>query len=273
MTSRVPSTLRFDHVVFEAQGQSLLKGVCGEFSGGCIHAIVGQNGAGKTTLLRCLSKELTPQAGQISLQQRALRDWSFAELAQRRAVLSQQQELAFSFSVTQLIELGLEVAGGRFEQRQSRLQVLLELCDLQALAQRNILTLSGGEQKRAQLARVLAQIWPDDWQNDAAFAGKWLFLDEWSDGLDLKHQVQIGCLLKQLAAKGLGVVMILHDLNQVAQWADEVLLLKQGEVMAQGDTQAMLTQANLLTVMDVEVAILPASGSTPLLIFPARHSH
>ncbi|MBD3754740.1 MAG: ATP-binding cassette domain-containing protein [Gammaproteobacteria bacterium] len=265
--------LYFEHVVFEVQGNALLKGVSGVFSSGRIHAIVGQNGAGKTTLLRCLSKELTPQAGQISLQQRDLRDWTFAELAQSRAVLSQQQELAFAFSVTQLIELGLEVAGGNPAQRQARLQTLLEVCDLQALADRNTLTLSGGEQKRAQLARVLAQLWPDDWQGEQAFAGKWLFLDEWSDGLDLKHQVQLGCLLKQLAAKGLGVVMILHDLNQVAQWADEVLLLRQGEVMAQGSVHCMLTEAHILSALDVNVAILPASETAPLLIFPARHAH
>lgn len=262
--------LRFEHLVFEAQGTALLKGVSGEFTGGGIHAIVGQNGAGKTTLLRCLSKELTPQAGQISLQQRNLRDWSFAELAQSRAVLSQQQELAFAFSVTQLIELGLEVVGGTPAQRQARLKVLLDMCDLQALAERNYLTLSGGEQKRAQLARVLAQLWPEDWQVDDAFAGKWLLLDEWSDGLDLKHQVQIGCLLKQLAAKGLGVVMILHDLNQVAQWADRVLLLKGGEVVAQAAVPTLFTEAYLLNVLDVNVTILPATANTPLLIFPAR---
>lgn len=262
--------LRFEHLVFEAQGTALLKGVSGKFAGGGIHAIVGQNGAGKTTLLRCLSKELTPQAGQITLQQRALRDWSFAELAHNRAVLSQQQELAFAFSVTQLIELGLEVAGGTPAQRLTRLQALLEICDLQALAERTYLTLSGGEQKRAQLARVLAQLWPQDWQADKAFAGKWLLLDEWSDGLDLKHQVQIGCLLKQLAGKGLGVVMILHDLNQVAQWADRVLLLKGGEVVAQGAVQALFTEAHLLNVLDVNVTVLPATETTPLLVFPAR---
>ncbi|MDG6777247.1 heme ABC transporter ATP-binding protein [Thiomicrorhabdus sp. zzn3] len=248
------SSIEFTDLGFRVDDRALLTDLNGRFDGGRIHAIVGQNGAGKTTLLRCLTKELAPTRGQILFNGRALNHWSFKALAKQRAVLPQQSAVHFAFTVEELVSLGLEVAESQTNHI-NQLEQILAVCDLQSLAQRNCLTLSGGEQKRAQLARVLAQIWPDHPEADQAFSGKWLFLDEWSEGLDLKHQIQISAWLRRASRQGLGVVMILHDLNQVVQWADEVLLLKQGRLHTQGDIADVFTADNLHQVMDVHLRL------------------
>lgn len=261
------SSIEFTELEFRVDGKALLADLNGRFDSGRIHAIVGQNGAGKTTLLRCLTKEWTPTRGQILFNGKSLSQCSFKALAKQRAVLPQQSAVHFSFTVEELVSLGLEVVESQSD-LSAKLEQVLQVCDLQSLVQRNCLTLSGGEQKRAQLARVLAQIWPDDLEADQAFSGRWLFLDEWSEGLDLKHQIQISAWLRRASRQGLGVVMILHDLNQVAQWADEILLLKAGQRLDQGPLAELLTSENVWQTLDVRVRIWQEAHSSRPLIVP-----
>ena len=257
------SSIFFKNLGFKIEQACLLQAVTGQFIAGQIHAIVGQNGAGKSTLLRCLTKEWLATSGEILFNQQNLNTLSYAELALQRSVLSQHQEVAFAFTVEQLVNLGFEAQQIAWSEsvKQLLLNTVLEATDIQNLKHRDVLTLSGGEQKRAQLARVLAQIWPADFEVEDAFAGKWLFLDEWSEALDLKHQVHIGCLFRQLADKGLGVIMVSHDLNQVIQLADTCTLLKVGKVFAQGQTQAVMTGENLSEVLDISVQVVHHSDS------------
>jgi len=251
-------SISFKNLSFQIEQACLLTDVTGAFAAGQIHAIIGQNGAGKSTLLRCLTKEWQATSGEVYFKQQNLSSLSFAALALERAVLSQHQEVAFAFSVEQLVNLGFEAQQTTWPAsvKQTLLDAVLDATDIQHLQHRDVLTLSGGEQKRAQLARVLAQIWPVDFESEQAFFGKWLFLDEWSEALDLKHQVHIGCLFKQLADKGLGVIMVSHDLNQVMQLADTCTLLKAGSVLAQGVTQSVMTSENLTKALDISVQVV-----------------
>jgi len=258
------SRIRFNHLGFKIEQACLLSDVSGEFISGQIHAIVGQNGAGKSTLLRCLTKEWQATSGQIEFAGKPLNQMNFAELALQRSVLSQHQELAFSFTVKQLVRLGFEAQQTVCSEQQ--MLAVLEATDIQHLKHRDVLTLSGGEQKRAHLARVLAQIWPENSQVSEAFNGKWLFLDEWSEALDLKHQVQIGALLKQWAKQGLGVVMVSHDLNHVMQLSDSCLLLKAGTLFTQGATAEVMTSKNLSDVLDVPVVVLQNDVGYPIIM-------
>ncbi|WP_373017650.1 ATP-binding cassette domain-containing protein [Thiomicrorhabdus sp.] len=260
----------FSDLNYAIDGKSLLEDVSGRFEGGRVHSILGQNGAGKSSLLRCLTKEWHPISGDIRFNGQTLQDQSYRELALKRSVLPQNQELAFSFQVEQLVMLGFDAQGLALNECATQLDDVLEACDIRHLAQRDYLTLSGGEQKRAQLARVLAQIWPQNSLADDAFTGKWLFLDEWSDGLDLKHQVCLGQLLRQWSRQGLGVVMILHDLNQIMQWADQCLLLKAGQVHSQGDVSTVMTPANIEAVLGVKVGIWQPQGSAVPMLFPLQ---
>ncbi|MBN2865140.1 MAG: ATP-binding cassette domain-containing protein [Thiotrichales bacterium] len=266
------SSITFKNLGFKIEQACLLDDLTGQFAAGQIHAIIGQNGAGKSTLLRCLTKEWQATAGEILFNQQKLNALSFAELALQRAVLSQQQEVAFAFSVEQLVNLGFEAQQTTWpkEIKHRLLNAVLEATDIPHLRHRDVLTLSGGEQKRAQLARVLAQIWPVEFEAEDAFAGKWLFLDEWSEALDLKHQVHIGCLFRQLADKGLGVVMVSHDLNQVMQLADTCTLLKAGKLVKQGAIQTVMTAQNLTEVLDIAVQVVfqPEVNQSVVLLKP-----
>lgn len=254
--------ISFMNLSYQVDQQMLLNHVSGKFQAGQVHAILGQNGAGKSTLLRCLTKEWLPTEGAVQFSDRDLQSYSYAELALQRAVLSQHNELAFSFTVEQLVSLGFETQQTPWAERQ--MLEVLQVTDVSHLRDRDVLTLSGGEQKRVQLSRVLAQIWPSNYQNDflsECFAGKWLFLDEWSEGLDLKHQIQIGRLLRQWAKQGLGIVMISHDLNQVMQFTDTCLMMKAGKVFTQGSSLEVMTEDNLSELLDISIKVLKLGGS------------
>lgn len=267
--------IQFKNISYQIGQACLLDELSGEFLGAKIHAIVGQNGAGKSTLLRCLSKEWPISSGKIDFNGQDLRRLSYAKLALQRSVLPQQLTVAFSFTVEQLVGLGFEAQQIVWSniQKQTLLTTLLNAVGITHLKQRDVLSLSGGEQKRVQLARVLAQIWPVDFESDQAFMGKWLFLDEWSEALDLKHQVHIGCLFRQLADKGLGIVMVSHDLNQVLQLADSCTLLKAGRMFAQGPTAEVMSAENLSDVLGISVQIVhqAEANQSVVMLKPINH--
>lgn len=236
----------------------LLSHISCEFKSGNIYTILGQNGAGKSTLLKCLSHEILPSKGEVRWNNEPLDHFSYGELAHQRAVLSQSNELAFSFTVEALVQLGEEVIQRPNTEAKLVIEAVLTVCDLMPLRHRDYLTLSGGEQKRAQLARVLAQIWPNPIVKEEGggnFCGKWLFLDEWTAGLDMKHQQSLARYFKQWANQGLGIIMVLHDVSFAAQLADYCLMLKSGRVFADGDVNHVLTQSILTDALEMQVQV------------------
>lgn len=256
---------------FSVQDKPLLNQVTARFYAGQIHCILGQNGAGKSTLLKCISKEITPSGGSVLWANSPLKAISYAQLALQRAVLSQSEELSFSFTVEQLVRLGVEVRG-QCEQAAQIIHSVLQVCDMQPLQNRDYLTLSGGEQKRAQLARVLAQIWPVNSQEPHAFRGKWLLLDEWTAGLDIKHQQQLGRYFKAWAEQGLGIIMVLHDIAFAAQLADHCLILKAGRVYSQGAVLTHLTQDSLREALEINARVEIDAMSQRPFIYPLLES-
>jgi len=221
---------------------------------GEVVAVLGPNGAGKSTLLAVLAGSLRPQRGAAALEGRALAEWSPRALALRRAVLPQQSELAFGFSVLEVVLLGRSPHAGT-STRDADLAVA-EACLAEAevahLAGRVYTTLSGGERQRVQLARVLAQIgFPDA----AGGAGRYLLLDEPTASLDLAHQHATLRTARRAAARGIGVLAILHDLNLAALYADRLIVLSRGTLAAEGAPQAVLTEALVREVFDLAVQI------------------
>ncbi len=230
-------------------------------------AIVGANGAGKSTLLKLLSGDLRPGVGEVLFEGRRLADWPPAALARRRAVLTQQHALALAFQVRELVLLGrYPHFGGQPTARDwAVVAAALDLVDLSHLAGRAYPTLSGGEQQRAQLARVLAQVWEAE--------GGFLLLDEPLTGLDLRHQHHTLAVAHQLTRRGFGVIAVLHDLNLAAQYADQVLLLRQGRAVASGPPAQVFTPdyIHLGFGIEVELLIHPSLGYP--LIVPTVSSH
>lgn len=255
------SALHTHQLCVVREGRALLSNVCLQLQAGELHVLLGPNGAGKSTLHQALSGELLPASGQIRLGNDDLAQLSALQLARRRAVLPQQDGLAFGFSVQELVLLGRHAA---IDQRPSTTQrvlaAVLQAMDLSHLAARHYLQLSGGERRRAQIARVLAQVW--DVPNAV------LLLDEPTHSLDFGHQHAVLGLLRQLARQGFTILASLHDLNLTAGYAQQVSLLHAGRLVATGTPDVVLTEAKLQSIYGhaLRFTAVPAAGGQQWLI-------
>ncbi len=253
-----------EHLTYRAGTHTLVDGVSISIQPGRLHAVLGPNGAGKSTLLRLLSGEYGLQSGRVRLHERDLAHWSVRERAQLRAVLPQGESLRFGFTVRQVVELGRLPCVQRAPARESEIVgEALAKAGVTHLAQRIYPTLSGGERARVQFARVLAQIW-----EPIALGERFLLLDEPTASLDLSHQHSLLTAACKFAADGVGVLAILHDPNLALSYANEVTLLKEGRVLAQGLASQTLTPENLSLLYGVEVRRLVSEGVTWLAVRP-----
>lgn len=211
-------------------------------------AIVGPNGAGKSTLLQVLSGLLSTAEGQILLDGRPLSSWSARELATRRGYLSQHFVLNAAFSVTEVVALGRSPYLSSLEIDRQVVSSAIKAVGLSDLAQRPYPSLSGGEQQRVHLARVLAQL---DWGLDAtadAAGTRWLLLDEPTASLDLGKRVDVLRVCDDIKKVGVGVLAVIHDLNLALRYFDRVVLLHHGKLEADGPPEKVLTRDMLETV-------------------------
>ena len=215
----------------------ILHGVSIEARPGQITAIVGPNGSGKTTLMRALTGDL-PYRGRILLGGTEIAALPPEALALRRGVLPQATSLAFPFTVAEVVRIGCEAGGTRPERL---VPAALSAVDLPGFEGKLYQELSGGEQQRVQLARVLAQVW----QPVGPAGPNWLLLDEPVSSLDIAHQLTIMELAADYARRGGGVVAVMHDLNLTALFARRIVLMHKGQVLAQGAPDQVLTDDTL----------------------------
>lgn len=252
------------------RGRALVEGAGLTVTPGEFVVIVGPNGAGKSTLVKLLSGELTPDAGTIRYDGAAIAELPPWRLACKRAVLPQASRLSFPFSVFEVARLGRDGIGraAAAVDRDAAVWHALEAADVAHLAERNYQTLSGGEQQRVQFARVLCQL----------EAGRTidrrqvLFLDEPIASLDLKHQIALLDAARRLAADGVGIVAILHDLNLSAAYADTLVAMKAGRVVAAGPPARVLTDALVQDVFEVPLRVGAVPSGLPFLL-PQRSQH
>lgn len=230
----------------------ILRNVTLSVKPGTLTAIVGPNGSGKTTFLKAVSGDL-PYDGDVRINGEALRHMQPWQAAAHRAVLPQASSLSFPYTVREVVKLGL--LGGRSgagQVEQTKLpEKALERVDLAGFAGRFYQELSGGEQQRVQLARVLCQI-------EAPIAhGKprWLLLDEPVASLDILHQLAIMRLAREFCRAGGGVIAIMHDLNLTALFADHVVLMREGRVIAAGSPKDTITDDNLHAVFATRLSV------------------
>jgi len=238
----------------------VLRGIDLEARAGEVTVIVGPNGSGKTTLLRALTGEIVA-AGEIMLEDRPVGPRHASALAARRGVLPQSARLAFPFTVIEVVRIGH--LAGRHADRSDLPERALGRVGLAHMADRVYQELSGGEQQRAQLARVLAQVW-DPVCGDGV---NWLFLDEPVASLDIGQQLTVMRLSRAFARGGGGVVTVLHDLNLAAMFADTILVVSGGAVAARGAPRDVLTSALLSEVYDCPLRVsTPPVGDMPYLL-------
>ncbi|NJS39158.1 MAG: heme ABC transporter ATP-binding protein [Rhodobacteraceae bacterium] len=243
--------------------RAILTAVDFQARAGAITAIVGPNGCGKTTLMRALTGEVAG-VGDLSLNGVSVNGARPARLAAMRAVLPQATPLAFPFLVGEVVRLGLS-SGLSAGDPQVASQALAAV-GLNGFANRFYQELSGGEQQRVQLARVLAQVWmpagPD--------GPRWLLLDEPVASLDIGHQLMVMNIARAYADAGGGVVAVMHDLNLTAMFADTVTLLGEGGVLGSGRPSDVLTDALLSRAYHCALAVNTPPADRNLCPRPTR---
>ncbi|MEM6797673.1 MAG: ABC transporter ATP-binding protein, partial [Acidobacteriota bacterium] len=222
---------------------------------GEVTVIVGANGSGKTTLLRLLGRLLRPAAGRVTIGGRDVAGLPRRSLARRIAFSPQVESAAWPLTVEQVVTLGRAAHRGWLApmaaEDRAAARAALERTDLLELSGRPLTELSGGEHRRVLFARILAQ------EPDA------VLLDEPTAHLDLRHQEEVLVALRELAARGLAVVVTLHDLNQAAAYADSVALLGAGSAILEGSPEDVLLPERLKAAyggLDVAVARHPETG-------------
>lgn len=229
---------------------------------GEITALIGPNGCGKSTLLRGLARLLKPQHGSVLLDGRTIHTISTKQLAKELGILPQAPTAPEGITVRELVAQGRYPHQDWFQQwsqaDEDALQRALTLTNLTALSERIVDTLSGGQRQRAWIAMTLAQ------QTDI------LLLDEPTTYLDLAHQLEVLDLLLQLNAEGKTIIMVLHDLNHAAHYANHLVALSAGKIVAQGKPDEVVTEAIVKNVFNVESQIIehPATGKP--LCLPIR---
>lgn len=226
----------------------------GEFT-----AILGPNGAGKSTLLKLLCGQIKPTTGTIFFAGKPLAEWHARDLAKYRAVLPQQSAVPFDFTALEVVLLGRSPYGDAGSQTELAREAL-RMTDSEHLADRVVTTLSGGELQRVQFARVLLQI---GWQ--PVSDGRCLMLDEPISNLDPAHQHGALQVARDMARRGVTVLVVLHDLNLAAQYADHVILMKQGAIVAEGAPAEVMTAELIGEVFSVRARI----AENPLCEAPA----
>lgn len=237
-----------NNLTYQIGNKTIIDDVSLSLNAGELVAIIGPNGAGKSSLLRLLTGYTTPTQGQCYFKQKKYSQWNSQQLAQNRAVMRQNSQLSFSFSVEEVVAMGRTPHG--LQHKKMAIETALLQTDCLKFKDRDYRQLSGGEQQRVQLARVLAQLWHPTPQEAV------LFLDEPTSALDLYHQQHSLRLLKQLAkTQNLMVCCVLHDLNLASLYADRILLLHQGRLVCEGTPHSVLTTENIQKWYGADVSV------------------
>ena len=241
--------LRADCVSYAVQDRALVSKVGVDLGPGEMLAIVGPNGAGKSTLCALLAGDLAPMEGEVEVCGRAVRATKPAALARLRSMLSQHTPLRFPFTAREVALMGRHPHIPRWrsptETDYALAEGAMQSTQVLHLADRLYPTLSGGEQRRVSLARVLAQDTPV------------VLLDEPTAALDIGHQQLVMSLCRQLANDGRAVLAVLHDLNLAGAYADRIMVMSEGEVVAVGRPKEVLCPDLLSAVFNQQVMVMP----------------
>jgi len=264
MSNALNDRLAAKDVTVDIAGRAILRKVSAAVEPGTVTALVGPNGAGKSTLLRALCGDHDPIAGSITLNGRRLADIGIAEQARLRSVMSQSSGVAFDFLVDDILRMGWVQSGETvMDAFECALSAVIRECDIRDLLHRTFNTLSGGEQQRVQFARALLQIWPEENSKSA----RYLLLDEPTSSLDLGRELLVLRLARRAAARRIGVLVVLHDLNLAARFADAIVLLERGRVIASGSPADVLDSERLSEVYRTPVQVEQHAGLDRLVVY------
>lgn len=218
-----------------------------------IIGLAGMNGAGKSTLLKVLSGQHKKYNGNLLYNSSDIKSFSLQQLASLRSVLPQSTTTAFSVNGRAIIEMGRLFFNEPDNVKKHVYEEVIEVVKCKHLLNQPYETMSGGEKQRVQLARVLAQIWLGNHP-------RYLFLDEPISALDIAIQHEVMSLLNVVKHKNIGVLVILHDINLMLQYCDDVCFLRNGEVVAKGNSQEMFDAELLSEIFNVPFQIIASDN-------------
>ncbi|QCR21139.1 heme ABC transporter ATP-binding protein [Pontibacter sp. SGAir0037] len=225
-----------ENISYARGKKQILEKVSLQLEPGVFTAVLGPNGAGKSTLLKLVSKETGGHTGSIRLNGKSLADYTARELALVRAVLPQSVHVNFPFKAREIVQLGRLPHREALKKSIRVTEEVMDATGIRHLADRNYASLSGGEQQRVQLARVIAQL------KGSSRQPRFLLLDEPTSSLDMAQQHSMLHIAREMCRQDIGVLAILHDMNLAAQYADELLFLKKGKTVAQGRTADLMQE-------------------------------
>lgn len=240
--------------------QPVVQNISFDIRQGKVMVLIGPNGSGKTTIIRGITGSVKLSGGQIKYDGKNSADLSETERAKYLSVVPQNSLLPDGFSVYETVAMGrtpyLGLLGKLSEEDRRRVNEAIRETAIFDLRKKDVRSLSGGEQQRVILARALAQDTPV------------MILDEPTTHLDLNHTIGILSLVRNLSReKGTAVLIVLHDLNLAARFADEIIILKQGNILAMGTPEEVLTENNLTAVYHVPMIVFRHDGiSTPIVL-------
>jgi len=236
--------LTLENINFSYPGYPVLQDISCRFREGQIHVILGPNGSGKTTLIDIMSGLSSPNRGRVQLGSVPIASLAKIDIARKISLVSQNYDIRFPFSVQDVVLMGRHPYIDRFSHPSAKDRSLAEeamlLAGINHLKHKKVTELSGGEKQRCVFARALCQDTPN------------LLLDEAFSSMDIHHALRLLNILKQSAADHLKtIVAVLHDINLAATWADSILFLKSGQVIAHGPTEEVFTEINIKKSFDV----------------------
>lgn len=241
--------LRTENLTVRYGTQTVLDRLSLTLPAGQITALLGPNGCGKSTLLNCFARLLIPRSGTVWLEDTPIERYRARQLARRLTLLPQHHATPEGITVRELVSYGrspwLSRWGRLSGADHARIDAAMRETRTESLAEKRLTALSGGQRQRAFLAMVLVQ--------DTEI----VLLDEPTTWLDINHQVELMRLMETLKAQGKTVVAVLHDLNQASRYCDQLVVLANGQVMAQGTPEAVMQPALLQKVFHVEAEIHP----------------
>ena len=241
---------RLDQISFRIPQRTLLFPTSFTFDAGKVYGLIGHNGSGKSTLIKLMARQTQLSGGSISLDGKDIAHWNQREFAKRVAYLPQHLPAATNLTACELIGMGRYAWNGLFGRQtaadKQAIAEALRLTHTEKFADQLVDTLSGGERSRIWLAMLLAQ------------QSRFLLLDEPLAALDIAHQVEVMQLVHQLSRDlGLGVVIVIHDINLAAHFCDHLVALHSGKLLAQGDAQQIVNPPSLEAIYGIRLNVIP----------------
>jgi len=243
--------MQLDGVTFGyRRDQTVIDGVTIGVRRGKVTALIGPNGCGKTTLIKLMLGSVAPRAGEVRLGEQRLGRITAAERAAWLSYVPQRSAVVFAFTVHQLVSMSRYA----LDDDEAAIETAIQACDIGDIIDHSFAELSVGQQQRVLLARAMAQ---------ASGAGRIMLLDEPTSAMDLAHAHRTMARLEALAAKGLAVVVVLHDVNLAARYADDVWLMQGGRIVCDGPWSTVLHPSVLEPVYGVRLRAMIDAEAPP----------